>query len=34
MEESLPVLNAKTEIEEVKKYLKDHSAFSSPTLGL
>ena len=34
MEESLPILDAKTEIEEVKKYLKDHSAILVSDFGL
>jgi predicted transcriptional regulator len=34
MEESLPVLNAKTEIEEVKKYLKTNSAILVDDFGL
>lgn len=34
MEESLPILDAKTEIEEVKKYLKTHSAILVDDFGL
>jgi cystathionine beta-synthase len=34
MEESLPILEAKTEIEEVKKYLKTHSAILVSDFGL
>lgn len=34
MEESLPILEAKTEIEEVKKYLKKHSAILVSDFGL
>ena len=34
MEESLPILKAKTEIEEVKKYLKTHSAILVSDFGL
>jgi len=34
MEESLPILDAKTEIEEVKKYLKDNSAILVSDFGL
>lgn len=34
MEESLPILDAKTEIEELKKYLKDNSAILVSDFGL
>ena len=34
MEESLPILDAKTEIEEVKKYLKTISAILVSDFGL
>ncbi len=34
MEESLPILEAKTEIEEVKKYLKTNSAILVSDFGL
>ncbi len=34
MEESLPILEAKTEIEEVKKYLKTQSAILVSDFGL
>jgi predicted transcriptional regulator len=34
MEETLPVLDAKTDIEEVKKYLKDNSAILVSDFGL
>ena len=34
MEESLPILEAKTEIEEVKKYFKSNSAILVSDFGL